>query len=714
MKKYKYSVSIILPSLNVKPYIEECIKSVINQSIKNIEIICVDAGSSDGTLDIINNYISIDNRIKLILSDKKSYGYQVNLGIDHANGEYIGIVETDDYVLDRMFETLYTIAKKYDLDFIKSDFYRFIDENNKEKLFLNKLTNDKQYYDRIINPKFNKNCFSLKMNTWSGIYKKEFLQKYNIKHNETLGASFQDTSFWFLTLCFANRIMFINEPFYMNRRDNPNSSVFDSSKIFALYDVYDYIYKKLEEYVEIKKLFMPEFQLYRYKHYMASINRSSDEQKLDFIKKISNEFKLSKNKNELDLSIFNEHSKKTLEMILNSPELYYKTYKKNQNIRKVYDYKRMYVPIKNIKKDNIKISIIIPVFNAEKTIIRCLKSIFNQTLKDIEIICIDDGSTDNSYSILKDIQDKNYNVILISHNNQGAGVSRNIGISISSGEYIAFIDSDDWYPEDDILETLYTKAKQNNVLVCGGSFSYFKDGIQYKKYKGIYENYTFTKEALIRYEDYQFDYGYTRFIYNSNMIKNNNIKFPDVKRFQDPPFFVMAMITAQKFYAIPKIVYCYDKQNNKVIWTDEKINDAVIGIIQNLKISKKYKLSKLHKITVEHLNIDFNDIIVSHLTQKNIKLYELILQATLIIAPDLLIEAGYKINANKPYILKAIKEVFFNNKINDISVIIKTNNNTHIYSNEYFRLDNIITTKKETFKVLDIIKKFFLKLYKKI
>ena len=91
-------ISVIMPSLNVRPYIEKCLGSVVSQSFKDLEIICVDAGSTDGTLEIINEFARKDSRIKVINSDIKSYGYQMNLGIRYAKGEYIGIVETDDFI----------------------------------------------------------------------------------------------------------------------------------------------------------------------------------------------------------------------------------------------------------------------------------------------------------------------------------------------------------------------------------------------------------------------------------------------------------------------------------------------------------------------------------------------------------------------------------------------------------------------------------------
>lgn len=99
-----YKISVILPSLNVESYIKQCINSVINQTLDDIEIICVDAGSTDGTLEILGDYVNKDSRVKLIHSNKKSYGYQMNLGIKEANGEYIAIVETDDFIKNTMLK----------------------------------------------------------------------------------------------------------------------------------------------------------------------------------------------------------------------------------------------------------------------------------------------------------------------------------------------------------------------------------------------------------------------------------------------------------------------------------------------------------------------------------------------------------------------------------------------------------------------------------
>ncbi len=105
-------VSVIMPSLNVASYIDECMQSVLSQTLGNIEVLCIDAGSTDGTIEKLQAYADSDSRVKLIHSTQRSYGYQVNLGISVATGEYIAIVETDDFIKANMYEALYFAAEK--------------------------------------------------------------------------------------------------------------------------------------------------------------------------------------------------------------------------------------------------------------------------------------------------------------------------------------------------------------------------------------------------------------------------------------------------------------------------------------------------------------------------------------------------------------------------------------------------------------------------
>ena len=121
-------VSIIVPTYNVEPYLRECLDSICRQTLKDIEIICVNDGSTDGSLAIINEYATRDSRIVVLDGPNGGYGKGMNRGLDRATGEYIGIVEPDDFIALTMYEDLYAIASEHDLDFVKADFYRFTRE----------------------------------------------------------------------------------------------------------------------------------------------------------------------------------------------------------------------------------------------------------------------------------------------------------------------------------------------------------------------------------------------------------------------------------------------------------------------------------------------------------------------------------------------------------------------------------------------------------
>ena len=187
-------VSVILPSLNVAGYIRECIESVVNQTLSDIEILCIDAGSTDGTCEIIKEYADRDSRIRLIHSDRKSYGYQINLGMDMAEGEYLGIVETDDCVEPDMYEVLYKTAIENNLDYAKAGFFTLVTPYEEEGYLLESPLKDA---DRIISYQyFMEQPVSPDVYIWNGVYKLSFLRDFHVRLNESVGAAFQDCGFW--------------------------------------------------------------------------------------------------------------------------------------------------------------------------------------------------------------------------------------------------------------------------------------------------------------------------------------------------------------------------------------------------------------------------------------------------------------------------------------------------------------------------------------
>lgn len=262
-----------------------------------------------------------------------------------------------------------------------------------------------------------------------------------------------------------------------------------------------------------------------------------------------------------------------------------------------------------------KITVIIPFYNTEAHIKKCLDSVINQSLREIEIICVNDGSMDSSIKIVNEYARNDSRIRIINQNNKGSGPARNLAISISDGEYLSFIDSDDYYPNKEVLVTLYKKAITNKALICGGGLAFDIDG---KIEKDDNPNSTFRKESTIRYRDYQWDYGFYRYIFSTTFIKNNNIYFPELRRYQDPPFLIRAMIKANEFYAVKEITYCYRLRNlNDINWEENIINDLANGLLFCISTASYNKLFKNVANHIEMINENYKDIIIKSLLNNN-------------------------------------------------------------------------------------------------
>ena len=303
-----YKVSIILPIYNVSQYLRECLDSVIRQTLKELEIICVNDGSTDDSLEIIQEYAAKDDRIVVITGPNGGYGKAMNKGLDRATGEYVGIVEPDDYVSLTMFEDLYQIAKENDLDIVKADFYRFArnDRGDMDMRYVN-LDGTKEKYGRLLYPDQDPSLIKFTMNTWSGIYRRAMLEEHHIRHHETPGASFQDNGFFFKTTVYAKRAMIINRPYYRNRRDNPNSSVNNREKVYCINIEYDYIRDFLMEDREVWERFKYMYTWKKFHNYLFTINRIGEEFRPEYVQRMSAEFKRAKQQGEFTRDMFTEN-----------------------------------------------------------------------------------------------------------------------------------------------------------------------------------------------------------------------------------------------------------------------------------------------------------------------------------------------------------------------------------------------------------------------
>ena len=167
MKKV-IKVSVIVPVYNVEKYLRQCLESLVNQTLREMEIICVNDGSTDSSPQIIEEYMRKDSRVRMISKENTGYGHSMNLGIDSSTGEYIGIVEADDFVNPEMFEELYRLASENQADMVKSDFYYYLDKRSRKA---GKIAKNKCF--KVFNVKDDNTILKMMPSIWSAIYKRD-------------------------------------------------------------------------------------------------------------------------------------------------------------------------------------------------------------------------------------------------------------------------------------------------------------------------------------------------------------------------------------------------------------------------------------------------------------------------------------------------------------------------------------------------------------
>lgn len=249
----------------------------------------------------------------------------------------------------------------------------------------------------------------------------------------------------------------------------------------------------------------------------------------------------------------------------------------------------------------VKVSVIVPVFNVEKYIKECIESICNQTLRDIEIIVIDDGSEDNSIQIVKSFNDSRIKIIRKA--NGGLSSARNLGIRKAVGEYISFIDSDDFLGISTALEEMYSIAKQDKSdIVVGNAIKYYSQEKQYefnRNEKNFYRRKMDSENFLINFiESYSMHSAVWLNIYRRDLIINNNIEFKEGVYHEDEDFTPRVFLNSNIVSIYPKNFYMYRSREGSIInrYDLKKAYDAIDICLNLQQILDNIKSKKLKKV----------------------------------------------------------------------------------------------------------------------
>lgn len=428
-------VSIIIPSFNTEKYISQCLDSVINQTLKDIEIICVDNLSTDNTLNILREYAKKDKRIKIISNENKGAAASRNVGIENACGEYIGFVDSDDYIHFEMFEKLYDNAKSKNLDMCMCKISTFEDgtDDLNDDIWYFALNCFNQLEKDVFNHKDTKEFIGeISVTVYNKIYRRTMIEKNHIRFPMNL--VFEDEVFFYDTYLHSQRVSVLpyNLYFYRTNRDGSlmeQTEDKDYSPVVEVFKIIRNLFIRTNNFEEYKiilcNIFVP-MEIWRYGLSSKKYHESFfNDMKADCLE-------LFKDKEILEnLPI---HIVDRVDNLMNSSDW-----------------------IEFDKKENFKdISVILTCYNNAETIENSILSVINQNLdfkKYIQLVIVNDGSEDETESICEKYAELYPdNIVTLYQPHQGKSNAINLGIKYTKGKYYHYLNGNEEIKPDELLK----------------------------------------------------------------------------------------------------------------------------------------------------------------------------------------------------------------------------------------------------------------------
>ncbi|MCL1948037.1 MAG: glycosyltransferase, partial [Chitinivibrionia bacterium] len=476
-------ISVILPVYNVEEYLRQCLDSIVNQTYKNIEIICVNDASTDNSLSILNEYAQIDKRI-IVIDKKVNEGVEQarKTALEHSKGKYIIMVDSDDWLELNMLEIMYKNAFAQNCDMVSCGYFQEYCGTTKS----------------IKAPNFPQNkigrimaiCFGelddIETGTrikefkppyiavWNKLIKREIYEKVVFSKYGYSGDDFVScqTSYYSEKICSVSQNLY----HYRIRENSITTSLGHGvEKNMRIYNESKSNYAHIIKFCQEK--FKEDFRFLEYNFKVKQVgietinpNKSVVIQEIELLSEFLRESPKEAIKEAQNYIA--ERVELNLEKIKNTDEEYF-----SFAFKDILKYMQNAIKTETLKKTNIdKISVIIPAYNVEKYLRQCLESIINQTYENIEIICVNDASTDNTLSIFNEYAQKDKRIIVIDKKvNEGVEQARKTALERSTGKYVIMVDSDD-YAELTMLEKMCEEmcAQNCDMVICG----YFVENVE--------------------------------------------------------------------------------------------------------------------------------------------------------------------------------------------------------------------------------------------
>lgn len=339
-------VSVIVPVYNVQDYLRECLDSIVNQTLKDIEIICVNDGSTDKSLSILEEYAKTDDRFIILSKSNSGYGHTINTGMSKAKGEYVIIVESDDIAFPDMLQKMCNVADTKKADIVRANYYDY--DGSDYAIF----DYDKVPNNCVLSEEEKIQLFDID-NFYLYLCRRDFFVHYNIKLNETPGASYQDISYQFQLIYYADRIILMSERVLHYRVNREQSSINNRGKIYCICDEYNYIFNIIKDNPKNIQSIIPRMIVVQYKYMTWNCKRIAREYRFAFIERWQHIFQEYFNNGYLNMDLFTISQQEEVKLLLSNAENFMKAnfiWDFYEDVISYKLFKRMILP--SILKDN--------------------------------------------------------------------------------------------------------------------------------------------------------------------------------------------------------------------------------------------------------------------------------------------------------------------------------------------------------------------------
>ena len=310
------AISVLVPIYNTEKYLRQALDSLVEQSFKDFEVLCINDGSTDGSRAIIQEYLDKDSRFRVIDKDNSGYGASMNRGIREARGEYIAILEPDDFFEANALELLHGLASANDAAVAKANYWFYWSKGEKNQLIEACKAPE---FDEAFSPRDFKEVFFTIPSIWSAIYRRSMLLENRVSFLETAGASYQDMGFQFKVWCAASRVVMSNEAILHYRQDNEASSVNDSKKAMCVVKELNSCEQFIQDDPDKESLAKVLYRL-RYDSYMWNFARLGSEGREEFFPRMHKDLQRGMRERAFDKNLFGKWQEDNLRFLLGHPK----------------------------------------------------------------------------------------------------------------------------------------------------------------------------------------------------------------------------------------------------------------------------------------------------------------------------------------------------------------------------------------------------------